>query len=258
VEFETAQLRHRVSALIFTLNEEQNLPRVIPKIPKTIDEVVLVDGHSTDGTIAVAREMMPSIVVLTQPGRGKGNALKCGFEAATGDIIVTLDADGSTDPGELNSFIEPLMRGYDFAKGTRLARGRPPTMALHRWVGNLLIVGLMNLLFRTHFTDMTSGYNALWRECLGPLHFTGEGYEDEPLLYTRAVKGKLKIAEVPCKYDSRAAGESKSPALRQGWKSIKTILREWLVRDNSDLLHRFQRQFLPVDTMVVRILEYLP
>jgi len=244
--------------VVCTLDEEQNLPRVIPKIPKSVYEVILVDGHSTDRTIAVGREMMPSIVVLTQPGKGKGNALKCGFEAATGDIIVTLDADGSTDPSELNSFIEPLLRGYDFAKGTRLAKGRPPTMALHRWVGNLLIVGFMNLLFRTSFTDMTSGYNAFWRQCLGRLHFSGEAYEDEPLLYTRAVKSKLRITEVPCRYDSRIAGESKAPALRQAWKSLKTILRERLAWDNPDLMSRFGREFLPIEKLVVRILEYLP
>jgi glycosyltransferase involved in cell wall biosynthesis len=247
-----------VSAVICTLNEEKNLARVIPKIPKSVDQVILVDGHSTDGTVRIAREMMPNIVVLTQSGKGKGDALKCGFGASTGDIIVTLDADGSTDPSELNDFIEPLLRGYDFAKGTRLAKGRPPTMALHRWIGNLLIVRFMNLLFRTRFTDMTSGYNALWRECLKPLHFTGEGYEDEPLMYTRAVKAKLKIIEVRCNYGSRVAGESKAPAFRQAWKSLKTILRERLAWDNPDLMDRFEREFLPVEKLVVRILQYLP
>ena len=196
--------------------------------------------------------------MLTQSGKGKGNALKCGFEASTGDIIVTLDADGSTDPAELSKFTEPLLQGYDFAKGTRLAQGRPPTMAFHRWIGNMLIVGFANLLFKTHYTDMCSGYNAFWRTCLNRLHFSGEGYEDEPLMYTRAVKAKLKVTEVPCRYNSRLVGESKSPALRQAWKSLKTIFREWLVQDNFELLDRFQRQFLPFETIVVRVLRYLP
>ena len=88
--------------------------------------------------------------------------------------------------------------------------------------------------------------------------FLGEGYEDEPLMYTRAVKAKLKVTEVPCRYNSRLVGESKSPALRQAWKSLKTIFREWLVQDNFELLDRFQRQFLPFETIVVRVLRYLP
>jgi glycosyltransferase involved in cell wall biosynthesis len=201
--------------------------------------------------------MRPSIVVLTQSGKGKGNALKCGFEAATGDIIATLDADGSTDPSELGNFIEPVLDGHDFAKGTRLARGRPPTMAIHRWIGNILIVGFANALFGTQYTDMCSGYNAFRRECLEKLHFSGDGYEDEPLIYTRAIKAKLNMVEVPCAYESRFAGESKSPAFRQAWKSFKTILREWLVWDNQNLLRRFQNEFDRMDKLVVRILGYL-
>ena len=252
-----APLQHRVSAVICALNEEQNLVRVIPKIPRSVDEVILVDGHSTDRTVRLAREMMPNIVVLTQSGKGKGNALKCGFEAATGDVIVTLDADGSTDPSEVDRFIGVLLRGYDFAKGTRLANGRPPTMAPHRWIGNMLIVGFTNLLFGTRYTDMASGYNAFWRLCLERIHFSGDGYEDEPLLYTRAVKAKLKVVEIPCRYDSRIAGESKSPAFRQAWKSLKTVFREWLVRDNPELLGELQRQFQPIDRLVVSILNYL-
>ena len=250
--------QHRVTVIICTLNEEQNIVRAIPKIPRFVEEVILVDGHSSDKTVEVARRLMPEITVLIQQGKGKGDALRHGFEAAKGDIIVTLDADGSTDPQEMSDFIRPLLNGYDFAKGTRLARGKPTTMKFDRWLGNILIVGFTNLLFGTKFTDMCSGYNAFWRKCLPAIHFTGDLYEDEPLMILRATKAGLRIVEVATKYDARILGESKSPALRQGWKSIKTSFRERLVWSyNPHLLKRFQIEFEPVDKLITKILGYL-
>jgi len=103
----------KITALICALNEEENLLHVLPKIPGWVDEILLVDGHSTDRTVEVARQLNPDVKVLYQPGKGKGDALKCGIKHATGDIIVTLDADGSTDPEEMPKFIEPLLDGYD-------------------------------------------------------------------------------------------------------------------------------------------------
>ena len=107
----------KITALICTLNEEDNLQYVLPKIPACIDEVLLVDGHSSDRTVDVARELRPDIRIMYQPDTGKDNALKYGFEQASGDIIVTIDADGTTDPEEIPAFIVPLMDGYDFVKG---------------------------------------------------------------------------------------------------------------------------------------------
>ena len=97
-----------ITALICALNEEKRLPSVLPRIPDCVDEVILVDGHSTDRTVEVARELCPGIRILYQPGRGKGDALRHGIEHARGDIIVTMDADGSTDPEEVPRFIEPF------------------------------------------------------------------------------------------------------------------------------------------------------
>src|SRR5438477_4368808 len=85
----------RVSVVIPAINEATNLPYVLPRIPTWVSEVLLVDGRSTDGTVEVARKLLPDIRIVTQRGRGKGDALRCGFEAAAGDIIVMLDADGS-------------------------------------------------------------------------------------------------------------------------------------------------------------------
>src|SRR5687767_9116556 len=103
----------KISVVIPTLNEEKNLVHVLPKIQDWIDEVILVDGHSSDQTIKVARELYPNIRVVMQEGRGKGAALRTGFAACTGDIIVMLDADGSTDPAEIPLFIGALFAGAE-------------------------------------------------------------------------------------------------------------------------------------------------
>src|SRR6185437_10317051 len=112
----------RVSVVIPTLDEAANLPHVFARMPDVF-EVIVVDGHSTDSTIEVARALRPDVRVILQHGNGKGNALACGFAAARGEIIVMLDADGSTDPAEIPAFVGPLLEGADFAKGSRFATG---------------------------------------------------------------------------------------------------------------------------------------
>src|SRR4030042_4746929 len=102
----------KVTVLICTLNEEKNLPYVLPKIPPWIDEVLVVDGDSPDLTLEVARALCPHVRIVSAPGNGKGNALRYGMEQAIGEIVVTLDADGSMDPEEIPSFVNPLCDGY--------------------------------------------------------------------------------------------------------------------------------------------------
>ncbi len=112
-----------VSVVIPALNEARNLPHVLSNLPEGLHQVILVDGHSVDDTVAVARACRPDIEVVTQTRRGKGNALACGFAVVTGDIIVMLDADGSADPREIEAFVAALVEGADYAKGTRFAEG---------------------------------------------------------------------------------------------------------------------------------------
>ena len=220
--------RPRITALICALNEAINLPYVLPRIPAFVDEVLLVDGHSTDNTVAVARELRPDIHILYQPGEGKDDALRCGFEHASGDIIVTLDADGTTNPEEMPRFIEPLLNGYDFAKGTRFFGDSPRKMPIHRRFGNWLIVFAANTLHRTDYTDLCCGYNAFWRNVLdaADLRSIGFGYEPEIVLKVR--RAGLRIVEVQCFDVGRIGGESKLPNLRQGWGAIKTVVKERL------------------------------
>src|SRR5436305_3405378 len=109
----------RISVVIPALNEAANLQYVLPCLPSIVSEVILVDGDSTDGTATVAQQLLPSVLIIKQSGKGKGDALNAGFAACTGDIIVMLDADGSADPGEIPRFIDALLKGHDFAKGSR-------------------------------------------------------------------------------------------------------------------------------------------
>jgi glycosyltransferase involved in cell wall biosynthesis len=217
-----------VTVLICTLNEEKNLPHVLPKIPRWVEEILLVDGHSTDRTVEVAKEMRPEIKVLYQPGKGKGDAMKYGIQQATGDVIVTLDADGQTSPEDIPRFVEPLLNRYDFAKGSRLAHGRPRNMPWHRWFGNSLIVKTCNFLYRTRFTDLCSGYNAFWRAKFLQANNIPEkdswGYE--PAIIARVLKNRMKIAEVTYCYEPRMEGSSRLPDWKQGLTAIKVLVRE--------------------------------
>lgn len=215
-----------ITALICTLNEAESLPHILPTIPDWVDEVLLVDGHSTDNTVAVAKQLRPKTRVVYQPGRGKGDALRHGIEQANGDIVVTLDADGTTDPADMPRFIEPLLNGYDFVKGSRFRLGLPANKPRHRILGNWIIAMTFNLLFFRTYTDLCSGYNAFWNKALDKVDLSGAQFEDEPLINVRVGKARLKVKEVGHIDRGRIGGDSKAPSWRQGFGSIETIMRE--------------------------------
>jgi glycosyltransferase involved in cell wall biosynthesis len=220
-----------ISLVIPTLNEAANLPHVLTRIPTMVDEVLLVDGHSVDDTIAVARAIRPEIRVLMQRSRGKGNALACGFAAATGDIIVMLDADGSTDPAELPVFIDALLSGSDFAKGSRfLEGGHSSDLTRVRATGNRFLNIAVNTLFRTRYTDLCYGYNAFWRHCLPHMCVTSSGFEVETLINVRIARAGLLVTEVPSIEYERIHGESKLHAVRDGMRALSVIFRERMSR----------------------------
>nr|WP_221382383.1 glycosyltransferase family 2 protein [Actinoplanes polyasparticus] len=226
-----------VSVIIPALNEALNLPHVLAALP-AVDEVILVDGGSTDDTVDVARRLMPGIRVVQQNRRGKGNALACGFAAATGDILVMIDADGSTDPREIPSFIAELRAGADFAKGSRFAgAGGSADITRLRSGGNRCLSALVNLLFGTRYSDLCYGYNAFWARHLDAFaldsttsadgRLWGDGFEIETLLTLRAARARLRIVEVPSYEQQRIHGESNLNAFTDGLRVLRTIAREW-------------------------------
>ena len=217
----------RISVVLPVLNEAENLYYVLPYLPSIVTEVILVDGHSNDETIAVAQQLCPQIKVIAQTRKGKGNALKEGFAACTGDIIIMLDGDSSTDPLEIPRFVEALQQGNAFAKGSRFLKGGgSEDITLLRRLGNYGLSVLVNLLFQTRYSDLCYGYNAFWRSYLDKLAVDCDGFEVETLLNLRAHKAGLKVVEVPSYERLRIFGVSHLRVLRDGWRVFKTILRE--------------------------------
>jgi glycosyltransferase involved in cell wall biosynthesis len=221
------QSRPTVSVVIPALNEALNLPHVLPKIGAWVDEVILVDGRSTDRTQEVARSLLPEIRIVHEHGPGKGAALRAGFEAATGDIIVMLDGDGSTDPCEIPVFVGALVAGADFVKGSRFGQGAGTAdMTLLRRLGNRCLVGLVRLLFGGRFSDLCYGYIAFWRRVLPAVVPDCNRFEVETQMNLRALRAGLKIAEVHSFERMRVHGKSNLRVVPDGWSVLLTMLRE--------------------------------
>ena len=231
-----------VSVVIPALNEERNLPHVFAKLPAGITEVIVVDGGSIDRTVAVARELRPDVVIVQQTRTGKGNALACGFAACTGDVIVMIDADGSTDPAEIPLFIAELIAGADFVKGSRFAEGgHSHDITPLRKLGNDGLNMVVNVLFGTRFTDLCYGYNAFWRRVVPALHLPattlprpidggklwGDGFEIETMINIRAAADGLRVGEVGSIEHARIHGESNLNTFRDGFRVLRTIFSEY-------------------------------
>jgi glycosyltransferase involved in cell wall biosynthesis len=220
-------------------NEARNLEVILPQLP-SVHEVILVDGHSSDGTIAAARRVMPAIRVVQQTRRGKGNALACGFEAASGDVIVMFDGDGSADPAEIKRFVETLVAGADFAKGTRfLPGGGSEDITRLRRCGNLALNTVANILIGARYTDLCYGYNAFWADVLPTLNLPsttlatldrsmlwGDGFEIETVINCRIALAGVRTVEVPSLEKKRLHGVSNLNAVADGLRVLRTILRE--------------------------------
>jgi glycosyltransferase involved in cell wall biosynthesis len=220
----------QVSIVIPAYNEAENLPYVLPLIPNWINEIILVNDHSTDNTVEVARQLLPTIHILnTRRGRGKGAALQTGFAQARGDIIVMMDADGSSDPREIPRFIEALLAGAYFARGSRFINGGgSDDITPVRRLGSRMLISMANLLFRMRSTDMFCGLNAFWKGCFDFFEIDCEGFEVEMLMHLRIRKANLEIAEIPSYEHARIQGVSKFRLYRDGWRVLMTIIKEWL------------------------------
>ena len=212
-----------ISIVLPTLNEAESLPIVLGEIPKGIAmEVLVVDSGSTDGTCALAEA--GGARVVNEPQRGYGRACQTGLEAARGDIVVFLDADGADDPKALPELLMLLESGRaDMALGSRLAgRKGPGAMPYHQWVGNFLAVALIRPLYGLALTDL-SPFRAGRREKLLALNLQEMTYGYPVEMIFRAAQAGWRIVEVPVPYRKRIGGRSKITGTWSG--SLKASIR---------------------------------
>jgi glycosyltransferase involved in cell wall biosynthesis len=219
--------RPRISVVIPAKNEARNIGWVVGRLPSLVDELILVDGRSTDATVEVARALWPNVTVVVDAQPGKGAALRAGFSAATGDYVVMLDADGSMDPEEIHAFVAQLDQGFDLVKGSRfLAGGGSADISILRLLGNRCLLGIANLLFGTSYSELCYGYAAFRRKGILDLDLTAVGFEIETQFFLRAIRTGLRVTEVPSFEAPRRSGTSNLHTFRDGRRVLQMIASE--------------------------------
>jgi glycosyltransferase involved in cell wall biosynthesis len=214
-----------VSLVIPVRNEARNIAWVLEQVADEVHEIILVDGNSTDATVITARSYRPDVKVVRQEGAGKGSALREGFLAASGDIIVMMDADGSMAPQEIRHYLHFLANGYDFVKGSRfIVGGGSLDITTFRRMGNWFLLTVFNTLHGTELTDLCYGFCAFHRCYLDHLSLSATGFEIEAEMVVSAMRSGLRIAEVPSMEMPRRSGKSNLHAIRDGVRVLRTLL----------------------------------
>jgi glycosyltransferase involved in cell wall biosynthesis len=210
------------------LNEAENIESCVTAALEAIlrmgvsGEVVVADNNSEDDSARLAERAGARVVV--EQRRGYGSAYLAGFEASRGRYIVMADADLTYDFNEIPHFVAELEAGAELVMGDRMDNIQPGAMPwLHRYIGNPILTGLLNLLFRTGINDAHCGMRALRRDVLPRLDLRTTGMEFASEMVIRASKEKLRIAEFPIEYHPRG-GESKLSSFRDGWRHLRFLL----------------------------------
>jgi glycosyltransferase involved in cell wall biosynthesis len=218
----------RVSVVIPCLNEEENIEQCVREAHEALmagglsGEVLVVDNASDDRSAELAAAAGARVILERR--RGYGSAYLAGFAAARGEYIVMADADLTYDFGEIARFVEELDAGAQLVMGDRMGNIQPGAMPwLHRYIGNPILTGILNLFFRTGVGDAHCGMRALRRDVLGVLDLRTTGMEFASEMVIRASKEKLIISEVPIEYHPRG-GESKLSSFRDGWRHLRFLL----------------------------------
>jgi glycosyltransferase involved in cell wall biosynthesis len=220
-----------ISVVIPTMNEARNIGWVLDHLDPIVDEVIVVDGLSTDDTVAIARSVRPDVLIIEHPVRGKGEAVRAGLAAATGDLVVMLDADGSMDPAEIRGFVEALAGGADLVKGSRFMPGGGTTdMTLLRRIGNAALLTLTNALLGTSYTELCYGYMGFRRSRLHELGLRRPGFEIETEIVVKSHRAGFQVVEIPSFESPRRYGESNLNTFSDGWRILRTLLSERLAQ----------------------------
>ena len=219
-------VRPCVSLVIAVGDETRNIASVLEQVADHVDEIILVDGNSTDVTAITTQAYRPDVRIVPPQGTGKGSALRTGFQAASGDIIVKMDANGSMSPQEIPHYVHFLTNGYDFVRGSRfISGGGSLDITRFRRLGNWFLLTVFNTVYDTQLSELCYGFCAFHRRYLERLHLSATGSEIEAEMTVRARQAGLRTAEVPSLELPRYSGESTLHAISAGIRVLRTVLR---------------------------------
>lgn len=220
----------KASLLIPTKNEEGCIGKVLMEVPrKLVDEIVVIDGQSTDNTLGEAKKILKrQDKVIEQKEFGYGAAFLEGIKFTTGDLIIMMDADGSHNPKDIKKIIDKFREGFEFVMASRYAKGgKSNDDTLLRFVGNKLFTWMTNLVHGTSVTDSLFLFTAISKKNFNRLSLKSTGFEFCTEIIVKAHKRGLKFAEVPVIERKRYAGKSKVNSFVHGFKILRMILRSY-------------------------------
>ena len=216
-----------VSLVIPAKNEARNLATVMEHVPDVVTEVILVDGRSNDVTRSMAKLCHSEVRIVQPQAKGKGNALRAGFDAARGDLIIAMDADGSMMPTEIPNMLYFLRHGFDFVKGSRfMIGGGSLDITPLRGMGNKVLCAMANHMYDSSMTDLCYGYFGFRRQFLDHLDLKSTGFEIETEITARAILIGLRMTEVPSMELPRRHGNSNLRTFRDGFRVLRTLYHE--------------------------------
>jgi len=229
------QQNAKIALLLPCLNEEPTLAKVIRDFKKYIPQadIYVFDNGSTDRSVEIAKNEKAQVIHV--PQRGKGNVVRRMFEAVEADVYVMVDSDDTYDASRVWDLINPVLNeGIDMTVGSRVAEAESAFRKFHR-LGNALIMTLINILFKSSFTDICSGYRAMSRNFVKNIPLLRDGFEVETELTVYSLINSFSVREIPLPYGSRPENSfSKLRTFSDGYKVVLTIV--WLVRDTRPLL----------------------
>jgi glycosyltransferase involved in cell wall biosynthesis len=225
----------KLSVVIPVYNERTLAPQLLDRVEKVAlpgdmtREIILIDDYSTDGTrewlTALAAERPDLRVVLHERNQGKGSALRTGFKAATGDVVIVQDADLEYDPREYPQLLEPFLDGRaDVVFGTRFLGHTHRVLYYWHSVGNWLLTTLSNMLSNVNLTDMECCYKLFRREVLEKIELKEDRFGFEPEVTAKVARLGCRIYEVPVSYSGRTYAEGKKINWRDGFSALRCII----------------------------------